>query len=125
MVSKGLPNTLGTAMGTAARVSTVATTHGGSKRTAMAMEKPAFPTVVPHTTGVSTTTTANPCYTGDVPGETPLGVPSTCLAGGGATGHGTLRVTCPGAVCGAPLNEVGSGLLATAYLLLDVKEFAI
>lgn len=46
------------------------------------------------------------------------------MVGGGASGHGALCVTIRGPKCGVPLNEVGSGLLATAYVLLNAKELA-
>lgn len=122
--SKVVPGALEVAIGVASVVALVATPSGGSKWAVVAVERSAFVTVSSHTAGVSIAAGAYTIVALVVSVVTSKGVPGSCVVGGGTAGHGSLWVAIRGPKWGVPLNEVGSGLLATAYVVLNAKELA-
>lgn len=53
---------------------------------------------------------------------TPESVPIIMVVIGGPSGVIATTVTKNGAVCGAPLNELGSGLVLTAVVVVKMKR---
>lgn len=74
--------------------------------------------MTPHAAGRTHTSTANYVHSSLVSKATPELVPIICVVGGGPVGSISTTVVCHGTVCGSPLNELGSGLVFTAVVVV-------
>lgn len=111
------------AAGTTSVASTVSTSSGGTRWTGWAIEKSALPTVPTHTAPVAGATPPNTGYALVAPVLTTEGVPYLVVAIGGVAGSPPTS-TKKGALCGTPLNEVGSGMGLTVYVRVDMRKLA-
>lgn len=120
-----MPGPLNETTGVVSMASMSVATAGGTILTLRALLSTAFGTVAPHTVVGSSRTVPNPENALYGPHSTPTTVPDFVVAEGGAAGMTialATNVACPGAVCGRPLNEVGSGLVVTLVVVLIIDD---